>query len=157
MSVYDHEKIYPNLPPSAPPQDAQVYRLKQIEDIERFFHQEIKERENLHKKFNRWTFITRQIDHALIAFTVITSRAGIAALVTGIGAPLALACESIALVMGLSQIGVTNTTKRLYKKAIKHDAIRLLAESKLDTVHDKISRALENGCHLRSRVHLDHA
>ena len=60
MSVYEAEKIYPDISvSSAPPLDDDVesntFRLKNITEIENFLAREIIERDRLCKKFNRYT------------------------------------------------------------------------------------------------------
>lgn len=149
-------KLYPTLPPSAPEhepdrlaapqeQESQVYRLKKIEEIEQYLRSEIKEREKLYKKFKLWGMGLRYADHGMIAVTVITSAAGIATLATGFGAPIAIGFEVAALAVGMGQVGLKNASKRLEHKVHKHECIKLLAESKLDTVYDKISKAIQDG------------
>ena len=50
-SVYD-EKLYPPIPPTAPPDD-ESYRLKKIDELEKFLRDEIHTRDSLTKRFKR--------------------------------------------------------------------------------------------------------
>ena len=73
MSVYDNNKVYPTFS-SAPedPDTAQNYRLQKVGEIEKFFLEEIEEREKLAKKFRRIGNTILVADTGLIITTVIT-------------------------------------------------------------------------------------
>ena len=43
-SVYQQEKIYPNIPATAPPDD-ESYRLKKIDELEKFLRTEVESRD----------------------------------------------------------------------------------------------------------------
>ena len=55
MSVYETSKLYPTLEPSAPEDQTQIYRMKKIEELEKFLRDEIEKREQLAKKFKRYS------------------------------------------------------------------------------------------------------
>ena len=140
------EKLYPSLP-SAPQHDdeSHIYRLKKIEEIEAFLQNEILERERLYKKFKRYSTSVRIVDHTLITATVITSGGGLAALCTGIGVPVSIALASVSLILSLTT-AITRKTSKLYDtKAKKHDKITVIAQTKLDSVHDTVSKAINDG------------
>ena len=63
-----YEKIYPPIEPSAPsaPIDDQVYRMKKVEELEKFLRSEIEKREQLAKKFKRYGATTRLVDTLLV-------------------------------------------------------------------------------------------
>ena len=69
---------------------------------------------------------------------------GTSLLSTIVEAPVALGLEIAALRCGLASIGCKFGGRRLQTKAKKHDEIRILAESKLSTISDHISKALED-------------
>ena len=149
MSVYNNDKrIYPPLDDiaSAPPDDeSQIYRLKKIEEIENFFNEEIKQRERLYKKFKRYSTAVRIVDHTLITTTVITGGGGLAALCTGIGVPVSIALGSISICLSIATV-ITRKTNKIYDAKIKkHDKIGVLAQTKLDSIHDTVSKAIEDG------------
>ena len=144
-SVYDN-KIYPPLP-SAPHDDdeSHIYRLKKIEEVEVFLRAEIAERERLYKKFKRHATTTQILDHSLITATVITGSGSIATLCTGVGLPASVALASVSLVLSIAT-AITRKTIKLYDiKAKKHDKIAVLAQTKLDSVHDTVSKAINDG------------
>ena len=151
MSVYNNDndkRIYPPLDDiaSAPPDDeSQIYRLKKIEDIENFFNEEIKQRERLYKKFKRYSTTVVILDHSLITATVITGSGSIAALATGIGLPLSIALESVSLCLSIATAITHRTNKIIDAKSKKHDKICVPAQTKLDSIHDTVSKAITDG------------
>ena len=62
-----------------PPDEGHIYRLKKIEEVEKFLQNEINQREKLYKKFKRYSTSVRLVDHALITATVISGSGSIAA------------------------------------------------------------------------------
>ena len=140
------EKLYPLLP-SAPQHDdeSHIYRLKKIEEVEVFLRAEISEREKLYKKFKRHATTTQILDHTLITATVITGSGSIVTLCTGVGLPASIALASVSLILSLTT-AITRKTNKLYDtKAKKHDKITVLAQTKLDSVHDTVSKAINDG------------
>ena len=140
------EKLYPSLPSASQHDDeSHIYRLKKIEEIEAFLQNEILERERLYKKFKRYSTSVRIIDHTIITVTVITGGGGLAALCTGIGVPVSIALASVSLILSLTT-AITRKTSKLYDtKAKKHDKIAVIAQTKLDSVHDTVSKAINDG------------
>ena len=59
-----YEKIYPPLEPSAPIDD-QVYRMKKVEELEKFLRSEIEKREQLAKKFKRYRYNNKISRHTI--------------------------------------------------------------------------------------------
>ena len=148
------DKLYPSLPtiredPSAPPvvnggtdDRGHTYRLKYIQDIQRYFEEEIKQRQAFSKKYFRIAKIINTIDRGLITVTVGVGAAGAALLATGAGAPLGVALEiSGAVTGGITLIG-NIFSKKAATKAEKHLKISERAITKLDTIASHISKAL---------------
>ena len=145
MSIYDNEtKIYPDLNPTAP-QEPQSYRLNKLSEIEAFFLDEIEVREQIAKKMKRFNTITGMVDTGLITSTVITGGIFIAAFANGVGLPVGIALSGASLILSLAT-GITQKSfKILTVKQEKHDSIRMLAQSKLDSIANIISQAIEDG------------
>ena len=145
MSIYDNEtKIYPDLNPTAP-QEPQLYRLNKLSEIEVFFLDEIEVREQIAKKMKRFNTITGMVDTGLITSTVITGGIFIAAFANGVGLPVGIALSGTSLILSLAT-GITQKSfKILTVKQEKHDSIRMLAQSKLDSIANIISQAIEDG------------
>ena len=148
MSVYDNDtsKIYPTLGPSAPPSqevNPQTYRLTKIREIEAYFLDEIDAREKLAKKIKRFSTITAVLDTSLITTTAITGGISIAALASGIGLSVGISLSATSLLLSLATT-ITRKTSIFNSKEKKHDDIRLLAQSKLDSISETISQAMQD-------------
>ena len=146
MSVYT-EKIYPDIA-SAPdedgPQQSQIYRLKKIEEAEKFLRDEAEKRGKLAKQFKRRVIASTISDTSLITAITILEVASVATLTTGVGAPISIVLASAGLLLGLGS-GVIHKTQKVFEsKNKKHDKIKTLAESKLDSISNLVSKAIEN-------------
>ena len=148
------DKLYPTLPairedPSAPPvvnggtdDRGHQYRLKYIQDIQRYFEEEIKQRQAFSKKYFRIAKIINMVDNGLITVTVGAEGVGAVLLATGAGAPVALALGISGAATGLISLMGNIFNKRATAKAEKHLKISQTAISKLDTIASHISKAL---------------
>ena len=81
------------------------------------------------------------VDTDLITSTVITGGSSIAAFASGVGLPVGIALSGTSLLLSL----VTPITWKSFKIFEKHNAIKLLAQSKLDSIGNIISQAMEDG------------
>ena len=146
MSIYDNEtsKIYPDLNPTAP-QEPQTYHLKKLTEIEACLLNEIEVRERLAKKMKRFNTIIDIVDMGLITSTVITGGISIAASANGVSPPIDIALRVICLLVSLAMVITRKFFKIVTVKQEKHNAIKLLAQSKLDSVADIISQAMQEG------------
>ena len=142
-SVYETEKIYPTIPPTAPPDD-ESYRLKKIDELEKFLRSEVESRDKLTKQFKRRATASTFSDGSVIAAITALEIASIVTLTTGVGMPLSVVLASTGLFLGLGS-GIIHKTQKIFdSKAKKHDKIKTLAESKLDTISGIVSKAVED-------------
>ena len=141
-SVYD-EKIYPQIPATAPPDD-ESYRLKKIDELEKFLRTEVESRDKLTKRFKRRATAATFSDTSVIAAITTLELASIVTLTTGVGMPLGIVLASTGLFLGLGSAVIHKTQKIFDSKAKKHDKIKTLAESKLDTISAIVSKAVED-------------
>ena len=145
MSIYDNEtKIYPDLNPTAP-QQPQSYRLNKLSENEEYFLMKLNFANKLPKKMKRFNTITGIVDTGLITSMVITGGTSIAVFASGVGLPAGIALSGTSLLLSLA----TAITRRSFKiftvKQEKHDAIKLLSQSKLDSIANIISQAMQDG------------
>ena len=140
-SVY--EKMYPPIPPTAPPDD-ESYRLKKIDELEKFLRTEVESRDKLTKRFKRRATAATFSDTSVIAAITTLELASIVTLTTGVGMPLGIVLASTGLFLGLGSAVIHKTQKIFDSKAKKHDKIKTLAESKLDTISGIVSKAVED-------------
>ena len=145
MSIYDNEtQIYPDLNPAAP-QELQTYRINKLTEIEAYLLNEIEVRERLAKKIRRFNAITRIGDTGLITSTVITGGISIAAFASGVALPVAITLSGTSLILSPA-MGITQRSFKIFTiKQEKHDSIKLLAQSKLDSIANIISQAMQDG------------
>ena len=144
MSIYDNEtKIYPDINPTAP-QEPQSYRLNILSEIEAFFIDKIEVCEQIAKKMKRFNAITGIVDTGLITSTMITGDISIAAFASGVGLSVGTALSGTSLLLYLATAITRKSFKIFTVKQEKHDAIKLLAQSKLDSIANIISQAMQD-------------
>ena len=137
-------KIYPVLP-TAPSDDGHNYRLQKISEIQKEIKNEKKKRMHLSKKYHCAFRIISFADTALQAGGVALGVVGIGVLRTIVAALVAIACEGVAIGAGFLSIVGGQVNKKLALKAEKHEKVKVLAESKLNTISRYISKALMDG------------
>ena len=128
----------PNLYPELPIEDGQNYRLQKISEIERTLINERDMRKSLYKKYKRSINITDGVDTGLISASVILAGVGITV-------PIMLPLEIAAVVCGCMGVCVKLVRRKLMSKTQKHYEIKTLGESKLNSIKDLISKALQDG------------
>ena len=145
MSIYDNEtKIYPDLNPKTP-QEPQTYRLKKLTEIEAFFLDEIGARRRKAKKKERLNTIIGIVDTGLITSAVIAGGASISGLASGADLPIGAVLGGLWVVLSLLTVATQKFSRSQTVKQGKHDVITLLAQSKLDSMADIISQAMQDG------------
>ena len=145
MSIYNNEtKIYPDLN-SAAPLEPQLYWLNKLSAIEAFFLNEIEVRKQIAKKKKWFNTITGIVDTDLVTSTVITGAISIAAFATGVGLLVGIALSGTSVLLSLATTITRKSFKILTVKQEKHDAIKLLAQNKLDSIANTISQAMQDG------------
>ena len=116
-----------------------------MSETEAYFLNEIEVREQIAKKLKRFSAITGIVDTGLITSIAIIGGISIAAFASGVGLPVGIALSETRLLLSL----VTTITRKSFKiftvKQEKHDAIKLLAKSKLDNMANIISQAMQDG------------
>ena len=147
------DKVYPELPtirelPTAPVVNGGAddrghsYRLKIIREVQEFLEKELKQREDLNKKYLRIARVINTVDNGLITVTLGVEGVGGALLLTGVVVPFAAALAIGGVVTGaLSLIG-NFFCRKTTLKAMKHKEIRALAAGNLKLIASHISKAL---------------
>ena len=143
-SVYETEKMYLTLP-TAPEDESQTYRLNKIDEIEKFLREEISYRDKLVKRCKRRASAMTVSDTSIITAITALEIGSIVTLTIGVGIPVSITLASAGLILGLSSAIAHKSQKIFDSKAKKHDKIKTLAESKLDSISSLISKAIEDG------------
>ena len=145
----EYEKKYPELP-TAPPEEVNQaaghsYRIRKINEIQSSLERERDKRRDLSKKYDRSVKWVNNVDAILITTSMGLGVAGVGLLSTVILAPIVVIMEGAAIGTGLLSIVGKYATKKLHLKARKHERIKILAEAKLNTISDHISKAMKDG------------
>ena len=111
-------------------------------EIEVFFLDEIEVCEQIAKKMKRFNTITCIVDTGLITSTMITGGTSIAAFAGGVGLPVGIALSGASLLLSPTTVIKQKSSKTFTVKQEKHDAIELLAQSKLDSIANIILQAM---------------
>ena len=138
--------LYPPLQPvvEAVPPDPQVFRLQKIGELEAFLRSEVESRSRLRKKYHRAVDALDGTSAVLGATCIVAGGISVGLLASGIGFVVGLTLEAVTAATGLCDIACMATSRHYSAKSVKHESIRILASSKLNTIHSLISKALED-------------
>lgn len=124
---------------------ASAYRLQKIIEIQKFIEKERDKRVVLSQKYQKSINIVSVTNTALVLTAVGFGASGIAVFTTIFAAPIAPILGGIALTAAALILVSTHVNKKLSLKREKHEKIKTLAEAKLSTMNDLISKALNDG------------
>ena len=85
------------------------------------------------------------VDTGLITSTVITGGISVAAFASGVGLPVGIALSGTSLVLSLATVITRKSTRTFTVEQEKQDSIKLLAQSKLDSIANIISQVMQDG------------
>ena len=89
--------------------------------------------------------ITSIVDTGLIISTVITGGISVAAFSSGVGLPVGIALSGASLLLSLATAITRKSFKIFTVKQEKYNAIKVLVRSKLDSITNIISQAMQDG------------
>ena len=127
-----------------PLESGETHRLQHVAEVRFRLEKERDFRASMYKKYRCGANFVDGFDTALSVTSVGLAASGFGLLSTIIAAPVALGLQAGAIVCGLLGAGGKLVGRRLQAKARKHDLIRCLAESKINTIADRISVALND-------------
>ena len=127
-----------------PLESGETHRLQHVAEVRFRLEKEWDFRASMYKRYRRGANVADGIDTALSVTSVSLAVSGVGLLVTIIAAPVAIGLQAGAIVCWLPGACGKLVGRRLQAKARKHDLIRGLAESKLNTIADRISIALND-------------
>ena len=128
--------------PYPPLETGENHRLQHVAEVRSCLEKEQDFRASLYKKIPAGGSMSSMEDTTLSVASLGLAASVIGLLSTIIVVPVAVGLQAGAIVCGLLGAGRKFIGQRLGVKARKHDQIRVLAESKLNTVADRISTAL---------------
>ena len=112
--------------------------------IETFFFNEIEVREQIAEKMKPFNTTTDITDKGLITSTVITGGVSIAAFASGVGLPVGIALSGTSQLLSLATAITQKSFKVFTVKKKNHNAIKLLPQSKLDSIANIISQSMQD-------------
>ena len=132
--------IYPNLAVNI--SNEQQFRLNKINEIKDYFLAEIRERELISKKLSKYIASLDYFDKSLNVLSILSGSISIASFASVIGAPAGIIGASCGLTFSITSGFVKKFLKTIRNKKKKHNKIVMLARSKLNSIENKISKAL---------------
>ena len=97
------------------------------------------------KKMKLFNTITGILDTGLITSTVITGGISVAVFASGVGLPVGIALGGTSSPLSLTTVITRTSFKTFTVKQEKHDSIKRLAQSKLDSIANIISQTMQDG------------
>ena len=137
---YKTPNIYPNL--HANISNEQQFRLSNINEIKDYFLAEIRERELISKNLSKYIASLDYFDKSLNVLSILSGSISIASFATVIGAPAGIIGASCGFTFSITSGFVKRFLKTIRNKKKKHNKIVMLARSKLNSIGNKISKAL---------------
>lgn len=142
-SFVPSDRVYPIIPSEEGPD--QQFRLAEVARLRKCLEDERDKRAALYKKYRRGANSLDAVDSVLLTACMGLGIGGVGLLSTIVAAPIVLALEIGALVCGALGVAGKLASRQLAMKVKKHDELRVLAESKLNTIMDHVSAALQDG------------
>lgn len=120
----------------------QAFRLQQICEVKSFLESEIEFRRKIFSKYKKAFSVITGISHFLNLTSVAAGSVGVSALAGVITAPIGLALGGVTIGSAIISSALGWEKKNILRKIEKHENIRMLAISKLNTINDLVSKAL---------------
>ena len=124
--------------------DVNKYTLDEINKIEEYFDNEIKERKDIIKKSNKYLVSFDYLDKIFITLSASFGTFSIASHATVVGIAVGIAGSSLALIFTIGTCINKSLLQLTKKRKKKHNKIITLAKSKLNTIETLLSSALND-------------
>ena len=143
----EYNKIYPELPkedkiyPGAP-KDGNAFRLQQSCRVLENLEKEAKHYPSVRKKYKRCYNVLSRISTSSGTLSFCLSGSGVGTAFSGVGLPLAASLGGLGLVCGVVSVIAGEAGKNVSRKVTKHEKTVAVCESKINSLKDRISKAL---------------
>ena len=124
--------------------DVNKYRLDEINKIRDYFNNEIKERKDRIKKFNKYLVSFDYLDKIFITLSASFGTLSIASYASVVGIPAGITGASLTLVLTTGTSISKSLLKLTKKRKKKHNKIIVLAKNKLNMIDTLLSSALND-------------
>ena len=150
----EYNKIYPEVPKETPkeaqkdkifpkaPKDGKTFRLQQSCWVLEKLEKEVKHFASVRKKYKRcYNFLSR-ISTSTGTLSFCLSGSGVGTAFSGVGLPLAASLGGLGLICGVASVIAGEAGKKVSRKVTKHEKTVSVCESKINSLKDRISKAL---------------
>ena len=146
----EYNKIYPELSKEAPkdkiypgaPKDGNAFRLQQSCRVLENLEKEAKHYASVRKKYKRCYNLLSRISTSTGTLSFCLSGSGVGTAFSGVGLPLAASLGGLGLVCGVVSVITGEAGKNVSRKVTKHEKTVSVCESKINSLKDRISKAL---------------
>ena len=146
----EYNKIYPELPKEAPkdkiypgaPKDGNAFRLQQSCRVLENLEKEAKHYASVRKKYKRCYNLLSRASTLSGTLLFCLSGSGVRTAFSGVGLPLAASLGGLGLICGVVSVITGEAGKNVSRKVTKHEKTVSVCESKINSLKDRISKAL---------------
>ena len=145
----EYNKIYPELPkedskeaPKEPPKDGNAFRLQQSCRVLENLEKEAKHYASVRKKYKRCYNLLSRTSTLSGTLSFCLSGSGVGTAFSGVGLPLAASLGGLGLICGVLSVITGEAGKNVSRKVTKHEKTVSICESKINSLKDRISKAL---------------
>ena len=135
------ENMYSTLPKDG---DGETFRLQQTCDALQKLENETKHYETVRKKYKRYQDFLSKVSVPAGTLSFISSASGVATALSGVGLPAGASLGAIGLVCGLLSVLTGAIAKKVSHKVNKHEQTVAICQSKVNSIKDRISKALND-------------
>ena len=146
----EYIKIYPEVPKETPkdkiypeaPKDGKTFRLQQSCRVLENLEKEAKHYTSVRKKYKRCLNVLSRISTSTGTLSFCLSGSGVGTAFSGVGLPLAASLGGLGLICGVASVIAGEAGKKVSRKVTKHEKTVSVCESKINSLKDRISKAL---------------
>ena len=138
----EYNKIYPELLTKEPPKDGNAFRLQQSCRVLENLEKEAKHYASVRKKYKRCYNLLSRTSTLSGTLSFCLSGSGVGTAFSGVGLPLAASLGGLGLICGVLSVITGEAGKNVSRKVTKHEKTVSICESKINSLKDRISKAL---------------
>ena len=146
----EYNKIYPEVPKETPkdkiypeaPKDGKTFRLQQSCRVFENLEKEAKHYASVRKKYKRCYNFFSRISTSTGTLSFCLSGSGVGTAFSGVDIPLAASLGGLGLICGVVSVITAASAKKVSRKVTKHEKTVSVCESKINSLKDRISKAL---------------
>ena len=137
----EYNKIYPELP-KEPPKDGNAFRLQESCRVLENLEKEAKHYSSVRKKYKRCYNLLSRTSTLSGTLSFCLSGSGVGTAFSGVGLPLAASLGGLGLICGVLSVITGEAGKNVSRKVTKHEKTVSICESKINSLKNRISKAL---------------